>query len=278
MQDWRQLPAALRAIITHLSTAVLLVCGLEAIGALSACSVTPISSPVAVKTAATMTAAAEATPQASATASPGESLTATPTSIPQMTDTPMPATDTPVFTTREIRSTVSRDAPVAPTATPQPSATRTRLPTHTPEAAGNAGKEAQPPTATSVPTDTPLPPVTWRLASWRQLPPCENRGSHTLFINVIDPAANGIASVPLLVEWGSGSQVIYTGQKMDRGPGWAEFPMYGGYTVRVNEGSSDVTPTLSSNLPDSQRCDSTNDNVANSFGHYSYEVVFQRTY
>ena len=129
-----------------------------------------------------------------------------------------------------------------------------------------------------MPTATPTPTVTWRLVSARQLTPCENRGGNTLFINVIDAAGNGIANVPLLVEWDSGSQVIYTGQKMERGPGWAEYPMYGGYTVRVNDGTSDVTPMLSSHLPDSQRCDETNDNVANSFGHYSYEVVFQRTY
>ena len=203
--------------------------------------------------------------------------TPAPTSTPVPTETPQP-TDTPAPT----------DTPVPPTDTPEPS--RTPKPTKTPaptaaladqgHASDTIPAEAPAPSPTPppVPTDTPVPAVAYRLAGWRQLAPCENQGGHTLFINVVDPAGNGIAGVPLLVEFGGDSDVIYTGQKLDKGPGWAEYPMYGGYTVRVAEATSDVTPMLSSKLPEDQRCDSTNNNVANSFGHYSYEVVFQRTY
>jgi hypothetical protein len=204
---------------------------------------TPTAAPIAQALSTdTPTAVAPAEP----TDTPAPEPTATPTPAP--TDTPLP-TDTPAPTP------IPTD-----TFTPAP-------PTETPL-----------PTATPTPTDTPVPPVDWRLVSWRQLTPCENRGGHSLFITVLDAAGNGIPGVPLLIEWTGGSQVVYTGDKPDRGPGCTDFPMYGGYTVRVAEGTSDVTPVLSSHEPESQRCDETNDNVANSYGHYSYEVIFQRTH
>ena len=210
------------------------------------------------------------------TATFAPSPTPLPTNTPVPTATPLPPTATATPT----------DTPVPPTDTPEPTATP--KPTKTPVPVSNApgsttGQGAAVATDTPVPvapepTATPVPSVTYRLASWRQLTPCENQGNHVLMIDVVDATGNGIAGVPVIVEWGGGSETIYTGQKMDKGPGWAEFPMYGGYTVRVLDGTSDVTPMLSSKLPEDQRCDNTNNNVANSFGHYSYEVIFQRTY
>jgi CRP-like cAMP-binding protein len=205
------------------------------------------------------------------------SPTPLPTNTPEPTATPVPPTATPVPT----------DTPVPPTDTPEPTATATRRPpTSTPVPASNqagaaeaqAEAAATPVPAVVEPTAAPAPSVAYRLASWRQLTPCENQGNHVMMINVIDPSGNGIPGVPLVIEWGGGAETIYTGQKMDKGPGWAEWPMYGGYTVHVGDGTSDYSPMLSSKLPEDQRCDNTNNNVANSFGHYSYEVIFQRTY
>lgn len=189
----------------------------------------------------TATAAPTTTSTPPATATVTLEPTATPTDTPIPTDTPLP-TDTPI-----------------PTDTPLP--TNTPLPTDTPE-----------------PTATPTPSVDWRLVSARQLTPCENRGGHSLFITVLDAAGNGIPGVPVLIMWEGGSQIVVTGDKPERGPGCTDFPMYGGYTVQIAEGVSEVSPVMSSQERESQRCDETNDNVANSYAHYSYEVIFQRTW
>ncbi len=209
--------------------------------------VPPISSTAGPTVEATLAVAlapgpaTETAPASTPTAAPTETPTATPSATATGTDTPSP-TETP-----------------APTDTPVP--TDTPFPTDTP-----------------TPTPTPTPSVDWRLVSARQLTPCENRGGHSLFITVLDAAGNGIPGVPVLITWESGSQVVVTGDKPERGPGCTDFPMYGGYTVQIAEGISEVSPVMSSHERESQRCDETNDNVANSYAHYSYEVIFQRTY
>ncbi|NPV07510.1 MAG: cyclic nucleotide-binding domain-containing protein [Anaerolineae bacterium] len=185
------------------------------------------------------------------------------TSTPVPTDTPVPPTATPVPT----ETAVPTDTPVPPTSTPAP------------PAAPAASQDA----AAPAPTDTPVPAragVDYRLVSWRQLTPCENHGMHNIFINVLDPAGNGIPGVPLHVHWGGpDGAVITTGGKPELGPGWAVFDMYRGtYWVRVNEGTSDTTPPLTVDIGEDQKCEETGNPVANSLYHYSYEVIFQRTW
>ncbi len=131
------------------------------------------------------------------------------------------------------------------TATPEPTATLgpptdTPIPTDTP-----LPTDTPFPTDTPTPTATPTPSVDWRLISARQLTPCENRGGHSLFITVLDAAGNGIAGVPVLITWEGGSQVVVTGDKPERGPGCTDFPMYGGYTVQIADGISEVSPVMS---------------------------------
>jgi hypothetical protein len=103
---------------------------------------------------------------------------------------------------------------------------------------------------------------------------------HSIFINVIDAAGNGIPGVPLYVNWGGPDGVVVTtGEKPERGPGWAVFDMFKGtYWVKVNEGTSDTTPPLTVDIPEDQMCEETGNPVANSLYHYSYEVVFQRAW
>lgn len=199
---------------------------------------------------------------------------AQPTATWAPSPTPLP-TSTPVPTATSTATPVPTDTPV-PTETPEPTAT-----TRATQVAQNVPAAQAVPTDTPVPaepTATPTPSVTYRLASWRQLTPCENQGNHVLMINVVDAAGNGISGVPIIIEWGGESATIYSGDKPDKGPGWAEWPMYGGYTVRIGDGTSDVSPMLTSKLPEDQKCEATNNPVANSFGHYSYEVIFQRAY
>lgn len=205
--------------------------------------------------AADPAAVLEATPTATPSATPTNTVTSTATATSTATSTATPiATPTSTATATPSPTMGPTDTPAPPTATP--------LPTDTP-----------------TPTATPTPAVNWRVVYTHQLTPCENRGGHTLFINVVDAGGNGVAGVPLLVTWDTGTLVIYTGEKLDRGPGWAEFTLNGAYTVTVYDGTvSEWTPRLDSHLPESQRCDETNDNVANSFGHYSFEVTFQRAY
>jgi len=141
--------------------------------------------------------------------------------------------------------------------------------------------------AAPVPTDTPVPAnpgVDYVVSSWRRLTPCENQGNHNIFINVVDPGGNGIPGVPLWVDWGGGGVNVVTGNKLELGgPGWAVFDMFKGtYWVRVDQGTSETTPPLTVDIgddtvPESERRCGDNP-IANSLYHYSYEVVFQRTW
>lgn len=119
--------------------------------------------------------------------------------------------------------------------------------------------------------------------------------NHTLYINVVDINGNPVGVV-LNVAWPGGEQDIET---RDKGPGKAEWPMYGSYWVKVlrdlssgREYTSEVTREMSSHHPTLE------DLVAGGYcldrsieecselrnlgigylcyGHYSYEVVFQR--
>jgi CRP-like cAMP-binding protein len=187
-------------------------------------------------------------PTSTATATP------TPTESPTPTDTP---TVTPTFT------------PVPPTNTPPATATNTprplpKLPTDTPT-----------PTA---PTATPVPDVDYKVKSVRKLTPCENRGGHNIYINVIDKDGNGIPGVVVAVSWGAPTGTdVTTGTKPERGPGAVDFPMFKGtHTVQVKGARSEIAQGITPDIPVDEACDK--GGGGNTLYHYSYEVVFQRTF
>lgn len=216
------------------------------------------------------------TPTSTSTATP------TPTNTPTPTDTPTSPPPTPTFT------------PQPPTATPTP-----RPPTPTPN----------PPTATPVPQQPAAPPaappapastgVDYKVVLQRMLTEAENSGCvgmNVIFMKVKDIHGNPLNGVVLQVLWPGGAQEITTGEK---GPGRAEWPSYGGYNVKVvrdREGprTSEMTRWLDSKNPtvddlmsgkycpnrglNWDQCMELRDIGPGQlcWGHYSYEVVFQR--
>ena len=192
------------------------------------------------------------------------------------------ATFAPSPTWLPTATATSTPTAVPPTPTPRPQPTNTPAQSAAPGGASAPSEQPQPqapPTPTAAPTPTPKPAVDYQLVSWRQLTPCENHGMHNIFINVVDPAGNGIPGVRLWVSWGSDGVEILTGSKPELGPGWAVFDMFKGtYWVKVNEGTSDITPPLTVDIPKDEPCPETNNPVGNSLYHYSYEVIFQRTW
>jgi len=184
---------------------------------------------------------------------PTSTVTPTPTNTPTPTDTPIP---TATFT------------PIPPTATPIPTDTPTRrpqpvVPTNTPTPAA--------------PTPTPVPDVDYKLVKVRRLTACENRGGHNIYVNVTDKDGNGIPGVKVWVSWGPDGVDLTTGSKPERGPGWADFPMYKGtHSVQVKGARSEIATGITPDIPVDEPCEDST--TANSLYHYSYEVVFQRTF
>lgn len=190
---------------------------------------------------------------------PTRTLRPTFTSTPTPTDTPT-ATPTPTVTPTLTPSPT--DTPVPPTATPKPVEPK---PTSAPTEA--------------VPTDTPVPEVDYRLVKVRRLSACENNGNHNIYINVLDKDGNGLPWVKLWVSWGADGVELETGHKPEIGLGYADFPMFKGtHSVQVLDGKSEVAHGITPDIPVNERCEETNNDVGNSLYHYSYEVVFQRTY
>jgi hypothetical protein len=119
--------------------------------------------------------------------------------------------------------------------------------------------------------------------------------NHTLYIRVEDINGVPLDGIAVRVDDPAGGQVeLVTGEK---GPGRTEFPMYGTYVVRVwrdvnREYTSEVTRWLDSGQPtvddlwngeycfgrSLEECTELRDLGIGQlcYGHYSYEVVFQR--
>jgi hypothetical protein len=128
--------------------------------------------------------------------------------------------------------------------------------------------------AAVAPTAIPIPAVDWKLVKARRLSCEENHGNHHLFITALDVAGNPLPGVRLKVDWPGGSaEDLVTGEKPEISPGYCEFAMYhGSYSVQVMDGTSEVASGLTVDLPD-ENCP----NRGNTSGHFSYEVVFQKT-
>ncbi|MFB0533804.1 MAG: cyclic nucleotide-binding domain-containing protein [Anaerolineae bacterium] len=206
----------------------------------------------------------------------------TPTATPTFTPT-SPSAPTAILM-------MPTDTPVPPTPTPQPIAI---IPTDTPTPVPPTDTPIPAPINTplpAVPTDTPTPePPTPTPApaydfvlvegSPRRLEPCENEGGHHILVNVVDAQGNGLPDVKLEVAWGGGSAEIETGHKPDKGLGFVDFPMYHGtYSVRVLGARSQVAEGITVDIDENQTCPTTGNVQANSLYHFSYDVIFQRTY
>jgi hypothetical protein len=215
-------------------------------------------------------ALATPTPLPTETPTPTATITPLPTDAPP-TDTPVPVPDQPTET------------PVPPTDTPAPPPT------------------PGPPTNTPAPTDTPTPvppAVDFRLVTQRMYSLEENgacRGMHQIFVTVIDAAGNPLDGVAVEDTF----QAVPPHTSGEKGPGKLEYDLWkNGFALRVikkQDGSpatSDVTAKLSSvdaDIPNEWLvqggyCESDADCSTRKsinqlcLGHYSYEVVFQRTY
>jgi hypothetical protein len=119
--------------------------------------------------------------------------------------------------------------------------------------------------------------------------------NHTMYLTVRDIQGTPLDGIVLQVSWADGEQEIVTGRK---GPGKVEFPMYGSYWVKVVRDTSgrgyvseqtrpldSCRPTLDDLVAGGYCFDKTVAECAElrekgpgylCWGHYSYEVVFQR--
>jgi CRP-like cAMP-binding protein len=207
---------------------------------------------------------------------PTATPTFTPTSLPMPTVTPVP-TDTPIPPTP-----ILNPIAIIPTDTPTPvPPTDTPIPTLAPP---TDMPVAAPPTDTPTPeppTPTPMPAYDFVLVegSPRRLGPCENEGGHHIFVNVVDAQGNGLPGIRLEVAWAGGSAEIETGRKLEKGPGFVDFPMYHGtYSVKVLGARSQMAGGITVEIAQAEVCAASGNQVANSLYHYSYEVIFQRTH
>ncbi|MGQ9628125.1 MAG: hypothetical protein ACUVV0_14635 [Anaerolineae bacterium] len=204
------------------------------------------------------------TPQPTDTPTFTATPTQTPSPTPTFTNTPLPASDTPIPTETPIPST---NTPAPPTDTPTP------LP----------------------PTDTPTPTVDFVVTKQRMLSMEENAGcvgNHSIYVTVIDVQGNPIDGLIVGDTWNNVELV--TGSK---GPGQAYFDLWKN-TMEIivkrdqtgREYRSEKTRPLSSIHPeisdmiaggyckDEADCQQRIATGQYCVGHFSYEVVIQRTW
>lgn len=226
-----------------------------------------------------------------------------PTATPVPTDTP-PPTPTPT-NTLVVEATPTLDAAaLAATATAQ--APPTDTPTPEPTAPRPTPKPA-PPTATPAPPPSPTPAFDFVVTKQRLLTKAENggcMGNHNIFITVVDAAGTPINGAEIGDVWNNPGPKT---EVKDGKGGHAEYLLFkNGFKIFVKSDptagrpvTSQVTDLLSSNdweigipklieggyCPDEGTCkvlwNSGVFGVGNNslcWGHYSWEVVFQRTW
>lgn len=232
----------------------------------------------------------------------------TPTPPPTLTFTPLPTatpTTTPTSTPTDTPTPLPTDTPaVTPTFTPEPA---TDTPTPGPP---TATRPPVPPTDTPTPT---RPPYDFVVASQRLWSNEQNGGvsaggsvsgcgfGHQIYVTVIDAAGNPLDGVVIGDTFNNPRRT--SGEK---GPGKAEYDLYkNGYSLLILEDpsagrpvTSEVSQDMSSNdweipIPwlieahycanegecRARRADPTGaGNNTLCWGHYSYEITFQRTW
>ncbi len=139
------------------------------------------------------------------------------------------------------------------------------------------GTIAAAPVGASVAAKAVENPYDFGVAEYRRLSCDENRGMANLFVEVRDKDGRPLDGVKLLFNTADGQHPIY-GFSGDKNKGKAEFSLIAGpgrggeWTIEV-DGASGGSPRavgLRTDLPDDP-CSSR----GNTFGHYSYRVVFQ---
>lgn len=236
-----------------------------------------------------------------------------PTPLPPVTPTPTNTPVVPTSTSTPIvelpAEAVSLKAEVAESTTEEVVAITEEVPTDTPVVPISAPTNPPaPPTTTPAPTATSLPEVDYIITKQRLLTIAENggcEGNHSIFVTVIDALGNQIKGVELGDVWGNPGPI--TGHKGDDQPGIAVYDLYkNGFKIFVKNDptagrpvTSQTTELLSSNdwevgipklieagyCPDEPTCRvrwnsgvfGVGDNSL-CWGHYSWEVIFQRTW
>ena len=226
--------------------------------------------------------------------------TATPTITPIPTEPP-PPTPTPTNTrVVEVTPTTEVEAETPPTEESTPTETATAAPkvVNTPVS----------PTATPEPAATAVPEFDFVITKERLLSKDENGGclgNHNIFVTVIDAAGNPLTGVELGDVWGNPGPM--TGHKGADKPGYAEYDLFkNGFKIFVKNDptagravTSQVSNLLSSNdweigipklveagyCPDEGTCRVLwnsgvfgEGNNSLCWGHYSWEIIFQRTW
>lgn len=235
--------------------------------------------------------------------------TPTPTFTPTPIPTPTPTNTLVVEQVVEPEDEVAFEtqleaaAEVEPTELAPTEVPPTDIPTPVPPTSTPA-----PPTNTPEPTATPTPEVDFFITKQRLLSKDENggcTGNHSIFINVVDAAGNPLKGVELADEWGNFT--LLTGHKGDDRPGEAVVDLYkNGFKIFVKNDptagrsvTSQTTELLSSNdweigiprlieagyCPDEATCRVLwnsgvfgEGNNSLCWGHYSWEVIFQRAW
>lgn len=223
-----------------------------------------------------------ATPSPTATWTPSPSPT--PTFTPTSTATPSPthtATSTP-----------------SPSPSPTPTATLTLTPTPTPSDTPTLAPTPVPSTPT--PTDTPIPGVDFRIVSWRLWPLALNsgcaKGLHIIFIHVLDVNGQPLDGVVVGDSWNNVE--VTSGNK---GPGRTEIDLWTNtmeivvkrdaatgqpYTSEVSFPFSSFMTTIPNEqmiqagyCANELECEWKRANESYYCGgHYSWEVIFQKTH
>lgn len=227
---------------------------------------------------------------ATATSIPSSTATPTATSSPTHIATPTPSpTHTPTLTPT---ATPLPTFTSTPTATPSPTVTvtPTRVDTLTPT----------PVPPTPLPTETPKPAVDFRIVSWRLWPLALNsgcaKGMHEIFIHVLDVNGQPLDGVVLGDTWNNVE--VTSGNK---GPGRTEIDLWTNtmeITVKRDAATgqpftSEISFPFSSfltTIPNEQmiqagycanelECEWKRANESYYCGgHYSWEVIFQKTH
>jgi len=238
------------------------------------------------------------------------SYVSSPTSTP--TDTPVPTatpTNTPVVPTSTQTLVIEPQTEVleaAAMAAEVPTEKVEEEPTETPIPATNT---PVPPTDTPEPTPTPTSEFDFRIVKLRMLSKDENGGCvgmHSIFASVVDAAGNPLKGVEMGDTWNAVPDV-FTGHKGDDAPGLAVYDLYkNGLHIFVKNDptagrsvTSEVTELLSTNdweigiprlmeagyCPDEGTCRVLwnsgvfgEGNNSLCWGHYSWEVTFQRAW
>lgn len=234
------------------------------------------------------------------------SPTSTPTITPIPTDAP---TITPTPTNTLVVQAVAEPEQIVEEAAVEEASPTEVPPTDTPVPEATAAATPVPvPTDTPEPTATPVPEFDYIITKQRILTKQENggcAGMHNIFVDVVDANGAPIKGVELGDVWGNPGPS--TGHKGDDQPGRAVYDLYkNGFKIFVNNDptagrpvTSQVTELLSSNdwevgiphlieggyCPDEATCRVLwnsgvfgEGNNSLCWGHYSWEVTFQRTW